>query len=224
MKLRLSTEPENIDFDPRKSAVCVIDMQNWDIKPGGLFDLTGVDTTHGQKVIEPIRTVLFTARAASIPVIYTENVISRARFLRPDESSPWYWKGNWRKLERDPSLERGMCMEGSWAAKTIEELAPMEGDIVIQKDRYSGFVRTNLDWVLRSKDIRYLFFAGIGTPTCVEATARDAFFHEYWPIVLADCCGAISKETHEQALFAIKRRYGWVTSSEHFLNALRAGM
>ena len=68
--------------------------------------------------------------------------------------------------------------------------------------------------------MRHLFITGIGTPTCVEATARDAYFHEYWPILNEDCCGAILPETHEQALFAIKRRYNWTTKSEYVRSAV----
>lgn len=220
MKVKLITEPDPIEFELEKSAVCVVDMQNWDIKPGGFFALTGIDTTHGQRVIQPIRNVVEQARSAGIPVIYTKSVIPRDPLLRPDNSSPWYWKGGAGRHSNDPVLERAMCIEGNWGAEIIEELGPKEGDFVIEKTCYSGFVRTDLDMVLRRRGSRYLFLTGIGTPTCVEATARDAYFHEYWPILLSDCCGAISQETHNQALFAIERRYGWVCLSVDFLNAI----
>ena len=104
--------------------------------------------------------------------------------------------------------------------RSVDELKPTEGDYVIKKQTYSGFVNTDLDVVLRRLGTRYLFFTGIETPTCVEATARDAYFREYWPVLVSDCCGAIMPETHEAALFAIKRRYGWVTNSEALMGAL----
>lgn len=219
MKLTLDAEPEPIPVEPEQSAVCVIDMQNFDIKPGGQFDLLGVDTNHGRKVIEPITKLLEGARSSGIAIIYTQNIIPKDRAKWPGESSPWYWKSR-RNLESSLKLERGMCIEGNWGADIIDELAPQDGDLVIQKTCYSGFVRTDLDLMLHRKNIRYLFLTGIGTPTCVEATARDAYFYEYWPILLADCCGAIAPDTHEQALTAIKRRYGWVTSSDSFLTTL----
>jgi len=219
-RLSLKAQPEPIELDPKASAVCVIDMQNWDVAPGGFFDLTQQDTTHGRKVLEPIKAVLKHARAAGMPVVYTKNVLPRDPRLWPDERSPWYWKTNARQYPTDPALARGMCIEGSWGAEIVEELAPQEGDLVITKTLYSGFVRTQLDVLLRRHGIRYLFLTGIGTPTCVEATARDAYYYEYWPVLIADCCAAKVEETHHQALEAIKRRYGWVTTSADVASAL----
>ncbi len=220
MKLNLNAEPETIEFDPERSAVVVIDMQNFDIAPGGFFDLTGADTNHGRNVIGPIKKVLEGARRLNVPVFYTQNIIPRDPALRPTEESPWYQKSNKRNLEEDPALARGACIDGNWGAEIVDELAPVEGDIVFKKTVYSGFVNTEFDSLLRRRGIKYLFLTGIGTPTCVEATARDAYFHEYWPVLLSDCCGAILPETHEAALFAIKRRYGWVTTSSEFLTKL----
>jgi ureidoacrylate peracid hydrolase len=221
MKVRMAAEPESIEFDPTRSAICVVDMQNHDIKPGGYFDQLGIDTSHGEKVIQPIQSVLAAARAAALPIFYTKMVMPRDRAMWPDASSPWYWKDGLDKHKSDLQLERGMWIDGNWGAEIINELTPLPGELVIPKTCYSGFVRTELDLHLRRHGVRYLFFTGIGTPTCVEATARDAYFYEYWPIVLEDCCGAILPETHNQALFAIKRRYGWVSSSEEFIKALR---
>lgn len=220
MKVPLAAQPEPIEFDPAASAVIVIDMQNYDCTPGGFFDLVGIDFTHGRNVVQPIKRVLDHARAAKVPVVYTEMVLPADRRLWPTGDSPWYRKAHPRQWEGNPELERGLGIEGTWAAQTVDELAPTASDYVIRKQTYSGFVNTDLDVVLRRLGLRHLFFTGIGTPTCVEATARDAYFREYWPVLLADCCGAILPETHEAALFAIKRRYGWVASSDDFLGAL----
>ncbi len=223
MSTVLAAEPQAIEFDPRRSALCVIDMQNWDVKPGGFLALTGQDITHGQSVVEPIRRALAGARAAKMPVVYTKNIVPRDRSRWPDRASPWYAKAHPKQYAaHEPELERGMCLEGSWGADIIEELAPLAAEVVVPKSAFSGFVRTELDVVLRRLDVRYLFLTGIGTPTCVDATARDAYFHEYWTILLEDCCAAKERSTHQQALEPIKRRYGWVSSSELFLAALEA--
>lgn len=221
MQTNLIAEPEPIQVDLSKSALCVIDMQNYDIKPGGFFDKTGVDRTHGERVIKPIQAMLETARSAGMPVIYTKNYMPESRQLWPDESSPWYWKSaGYRADLEDPEIIRGVGIEGTWGAEIVDELAPEDGDYVVPKRLYSAFQRTDFDLILRRLEVRHLFITGIGTPTCVEATARDAYFHEYWPILIEDCCGAILPETHEQALFAIKRRYGWVTKSEYVRSAV----
>jgi ureidoacrylate peracid hydrolase len=220
MKVQLGAEPEPIEIDPAQSAVIVIDMQNYDCTPGGFFDLIGTDFSHGRNVVQPIKRVLDQVREAGVPVIYTEMVLPADRRLWPTPESPWYRKANPRQWEGNPKLEQGLSIDGTWAAQTVDELTPTAADYVIKKQTYSGFVNTDLDVILRRLGVRYLFFTGIGTPTCVEATARDAYFREYWPILLSDCCGAIMPETHEAALFAIKRRYGWVTTSDDLLNAL----
>jgi ureidoacrylate peracid hydrolase len=221
MQTNLMAEPQEIPVDFDKSALCVIDMQNYDVKPGGFFDQTGVDFTHGQRVVEPIRAMLETARAAGMPVIFTKNFIPADRKLWPDESSPWFWKtAGYHADFDDPDILRGVGLEDSWGAEIVEELTPRDGDYVVPKRLYSAFQRTDFDLILRRLGVRHLFITGIGTPTCVEATARDAYFHEYFPILIEDCCGAIMPETHEAALFAVKRRYGWVTTSEHVKSAI----
>jgi ureidoacrylate peracid hydrolase len=220
VKVQLGAEPAPIEFDPRQSAVVVIDMQNYDCTPGGFFDLTGTDFTHGANVIKPIKRLVDFAHENNVPVIYTEQVLPADRRLWPTEDSPWYQKASPKQWEGDPELEKGLGIDGTWAGQTVDELKPTAIDFVVKKPTYSGFVATDLDLILKRLGVRYLFFTGIGTPTCVEATARDAYFHEYWPILVSDCCGAIMPETHEAALFAIKRRYGWVTKSEDVLNAL----
>ena len=225
MNIPLHAEPEPINFDPSKSALCVIDMQNYDIKPGGFFDLTGVDTEHGRRVIEPIKRAVAYSRAASIPIIYTRMVIPADPLMRAGQDSPWYWKSAAYQTDTStPAMERAVGIDGTWGSEIIEELAPETGDYVVAKPLYSAFQRTDFDLILKRLGVRHLFITGIGTPTCVEATARDAYFQEYFPVLLEDCCGGIIPETHGQALTAIKRRYGWVSDLENWASALSEGI
>ena len=91
----------------------------------------------------------------------------------------------------------------------------------MRKSRYNGFANTNLDEVLRTRDIRTLFFMGVATNVCVESTIRDAFFHEYWPVMIADATmQAGPPESQEASLFNIKTFFGWVTHSEDFEKSL----
>ena len=225
MQINLRAEPEDIDFDVAKSALCVIDMQNYDIKPGGFFDLTGVDTEHGRRVIPTIRRALAYARTAGMPVLFTRMVIPADPMLRAGPDSPWYWKSAaYRADLSDPAMAQAVGIDGTWSGEIVEELSPQEGEYVISKNLYSAFQRTDFDLVLKRLGVRHLFVTGIGTPTCVEATARDAYFHEYFPVLIEDCCGGIIPETHEQALFAIKRRYGWVTDLDSWTSAIAEGV
>jgi ureidoacrylate peracid hydrolase len=100
----------------------------------------------------------------------------------------------------------------------VEELKPRAGDMVVLKTRYSGFAGTTLDSQLRTRGIRYLFFAGIATNVCVESTLRDAYFQDYWPILIAD--GAMQAgplAQHDATLFNVENFFGWTVRTEEVL-------
>jgi ureidoacrylate peracid hydrolase len=89
------------------------------------------------------------------------------------------------------------------------------------KTRYSGFARTALDQELHKRNIRYLLFAGIATNVCVESTLRDAFFLDYWPILIADAAMAAGQGAQEATVFNIESFFGWTVSSGELVAQLR---
>lgn len=91
-----------------------------------------------------------------------------------------------RQMNCRPELKGKLLTEGTWDFAIVDELQPEPGDLVVIKTRYSGFAGTTLDSQLRTRGIRYLFFVGIATNVCVESTLRDAYFQDYWPILLVD--------------------------------------
>jgi ureidoacrylate peracid hydrolase len=91
------------------------------------------------------------------------------------------------------------------------------------KTRYSGFAGTTLDSQLRTRGIRYLFFAGIATNVCVESTLRDAYFLDYWPILIVDgTLQAGPAEMQAATLFNVESFFGWTTGSEEVRKLLAA--
>jgi ureidoacrylate peracid hydrolase len=89
---------------------------------------------------------------------------------------------------------------------------------VIVKTRYSGFARTELDAELQARGVRFLFFTGIATNVCVESTLRDAFFLDYWPILITDASMAAGPPAVQEAtLFNIESYFGWTVPSGEFL-------
>jgi ureidoacrylate peracid hydrolase len=93
---------------------------------------------------------------------------------------------------------------------------------VIPKSRYSGFAGTPLDSVLRTRGITHLVFTGIATNVCVESTVRDAFFHEYWPVVVADATMPAGPESQQAAtLFNVETFFGSVTTAADVTDWLR---
>ena len=96
---------------------------------------------------------------------------------------------------------------------------------MITKTRYSGFAGTTLDSQLRVRGIQFLFFAGIAANVCVESTLRDAYFLDYWPILLSDgTMPAGGPSAFEATLFNIESFFGWTVTSEELSARLKSSI
>jgi ureidoacrylate peracid hydrolase len=109
----------------------------------------------------------------------------------------------------------------------IDELKPQPNDLVLGKNRFSGFHGTELDAVLRSRGVNWLIVTGVSTSVCVESTIRDAMFRDYSCVLLADCTAEpigsdLPRTNHEATLFLTQVLFGWVSTSDAFLQALAA--
>ena len=211
--------PEPVEVDLAKSAVVVVDMQNAFASKKGMLDIAGADLSGAPRVVNVISQLVAAARRASIPVVYLQ------MGYKPDlsdgggpESPNWHKEHGIRLMNCRPELKGTLVTEGTWDFAIVDELSPQPGDIVIVKTRYSGFARTRLDAELQSRSVRFLFFTGIATNVCVESTLRDAFFLDYWPILIADACMAAGPPSMQEAtLFNIESYFGWTVPSEEFL-------
>jgi ureidoacrylate peracid hydrolase len=218
----LNARPEQLEVDFARSAIVVVDMQNAFASKGGMLDIAGADLTGVSAVVDAIREVLEAARPAGLPILYLQ------MGYKPDLSnaggprSPNCYKELGMHLMRArPELKGKLVTEGGWDFEIIPELAPHAEDLVIVKTRYSGFAGTTLDSQLRVRDIRYLFFTGIATNVCVESTLRDAYFHDYWPILLTDCTmPAGDRSAQDATIFNVESFFGWTIDSEQLCNAL----
>jgi ureidoacrylate peracid hydrolase len=120
-----------------------------------------------------------------------------------------------------PELKGKLLVEGTWDFQIVDALQPAPHDWVVLKTRYSGFAGTTLDSVLRAREIRYLFFTGIATNVCVESTLRDAYFHEYWPILLTDATMQAGPPAAQQAtIFNVESFFGWTLASQALIDSI----
>lgn len=224
MLVKLNTKPEEIEVDLAKSAIVIVDMQNAFASKGGTLDLAGADLSEAPRVVRTIRRVLDAARAAGTTVAHLQVG------YKPDLSdaggtrSPNYYKETAMHLMcTRPELKGKLLTEGSWDFALVDELAPLPGEIVITKTRYSGFAGTTLDSQLRVRGIQYLFFAGIAANVCVESTLRDAYFLDYWPILVADgTMAAGGQKMYEATLFNVESFFGWTITSDNLRASLGA--
>jgi ureidoacrylate peracid hydrolase len=217
-------EPEAVSLEMDRTAVLVIDMQNAFASPGGMLDLAGIDVGPAREAVANTRMVCEAARSIGLPVVYLTIGYPPDQSTAGGPDSPNPRKELSLRLARErPELKGQLLTFGTWDFQIVDQLAPEPGDMVIVKSRYSGFHGTELDSFLRSRGIRNLLIAGIASNVCVESTIRDAYFHEYWPVMIADASmPAGSAEIHQATLYNVRTFFGWVTTAEDVTTALRA--
>lgn len=89
---------------------------------------------------------------------------------------------------------KGYCVAGTEGTQIIEDLQPLENEIVVKKTRNSAFFGTNLDSILRRLGIENVIISGTQYPNCIRGTAADAMSYDYDVTVVTDCCSAKSEE------------------------------
>jgi ureidoacrylate peracid hydrolase len=221
-RVKIEAEPEPIEIDCSKAAVLVVDMQNAFVNKGGYFDLVGYDVSAAQRIVEPCQRIINAAREKGIKIIYFQMGYSPDLSDKGPPESPYAYKAKVPILLRErPELKDKLYIYGTWGAEIIEELKPCKEDIVIKKQRYDGFVGTNLDLILRTLGIKYLVFVGIATNVCVESTLRRSFFLDYFPILISDAVSQKGPRTMQEAtIWNVQSTFGWVTDSMRFIKAI----
>lgn len=186
---------------PGHAAVLVVDVQNDFCADQGVFGKAGNDLSMVQAMVPRLEHLIAGARQAGVPVVFIQAIYD-AVYLPP----VWY--------ERNVrlSFEVPRCLSGSWGAD-FYRVAPLPGETVVVKHRYSGFVGTELDLILRSRRIQSVIMTGVATNICVESTARDAFMRDYYVVFVDDCSATYLKEQHEGTLTNIELGFGVVTNS-----------
>lgn len=220
----LPARPEPFELRCRASALVIVDMQNAYCSPEGYLDLAGFDISAARPVIEAVTATIGAARAVGMPVVYLQNGWDPDYREAGGPGSPNWAKSNALRLMRQrQELSGRLLAKGSWDYQLVDELKPAPDEYVVQKPRYSGFWATNLDQYLRARGVRTLVFAGVATNVCVESTLRDAFFLEYFPVLVADACfQAGPRFLHEATVYNVERFFGWVTTVAELRAALQA--
>ncbi|MBN1102214.1 MAG: isochorismatase family protein [Deltaproteobacteria bacterium] len=212
-------EPDPIQIEWNRSAVVVVDMQNAFVSAGGMFDLRGFDVTPTQKIIRPIQKICDAARAKGVKIVYIAHVLSPdLREVGPESS---FWYKSVKIYREDTRWKDRFLIRGTWGAEIVEELRPQAADLYVEKSRFSAFFATHLDLILKTYNIKNLFFVGCATNICVEASIRDAAQLGYFPVLIRDAAMHNGPPFMQEAtIFNTKLAYGWVTDSESFFKAL----
>ena len=197
--------------NPSASALLVLHYQNGLVRHEGVFAFSGTPAQiekHG--TLAKTAAVLAASRKAGIPVFYV-NIEYRPGF--PELRKPTY-------PLIESIQERNAFLRGSWDAALPEEIEPGPDDVVVVNFDSSSFSGTDLDRMLRARDIRRLVLAGIATNWIVEGTTRQGAELGYDVTVLEDCCQAFSDELHEFAIKNTLPYFATIGNSTEFIASL----
>jgi ureidoacrylate peracid hydrolase len=216
---KMIAEPEALEIDLARSAVIVVDMQNAFVSKGGMFEARGFDVVSIQRVIEPIRIICDKAREKKVKVIYIAHILSPdLREVGPESS---FWHKSVKAYREDPKWKDKYLIRGTWGSEIVDSLKPKEGDLLVEKPRFSAFFGTNLDTILKTHNIKFLFFTGCATNICVEASVRDAANLSYSPVLISDATANNGPPyMQDGTIHNVKVAFGWVASAENFLKAM----
>ena len=107
-------------------------------------------------------------------------------------------------------------------AEILEEIKPLDNEIVITKGCSGAFNGTNLDQILGNMGLKNLIFCGVATNYCVETSVRDAGDRDYNVILLHDASAGFTQEQDEMAFQVLNETYAKVKSTDEVLGQIRA--
>jgi nicotinamidase-related amidase len=198
-------------MDPSKTAVVLVEFQNDFTTDGGALHGAVAEVMEQTDMIEHTQAAVAAARSAGATIIHS-----------PIQFAPGY-----NEITAHPYgilkgvVDTNAFVKGSWGAEIVGDVAPEEGDIVLEGKRgLDAFASTNLDFILRSKGVQTVALAGFLTNCCVESTMRSAYERGYEVVTLTDCLGATSMAEHENAITYDYPMFSKPMTADEFAGAL----
>jgi len=193
--------------DKFRCALLVIDMQNDFCSLEGNMAKMGRDVTLIQEMIPNLSRLLEICRSVGIRIIFMRMVHSAWT-----DSPAWVDKLNSKNVRK-----------GTWGCEFYHGFEPHETDWVVEKHRYSAFINTDLDTVLRARGINTIIVTGVNSDQCVDGTAKHAFQLDYYVFLVKDCIATDSQTLTQAVLTMAEKSYAWIVSSEEIIEILNVG-
>jgi nicotinamidase-related amidase len=220
--IEVPAEPSSFRLIAGQTALIVIDMQRDFLLPGGFGESLGNDVAQLLKVVPPLVDLIAAARTAGVMVIHTreghEPDLSDCPPAKLNRGAPSKRIGDDGKYGR-------ILIRGEYGHDIVDELAPIDGEVVIDKPGKGAFYATELQDILTEAGITQLLVTGVTTEVCVHTTTREANDRGYECMVVSDCVGSYFPEFQRVGLDMIKAQggiFGWVAETAAVIPALHA--
>lgn len=218
--MKINAQPFAYEFDPAHTALVLIDMQRDFIEPGGFGETLGNDVSLLEAIVPATQAVLSAWRAAGGLVVHTREA------HRPDLSDCPPAKrnrGNPRLRIGDAGPMGRILVAGEPGNQIIDALAPVAGELVIDKPGKGAFYATGLHELLQARGITHLIFGGVTTEVCVQTSMREANDRGYDCLLLEDCTESYFPQFKAATVDMIRAQgaiVGWTSTGA----ALRAAL
>jgi len=215
--------PFPFEFELKTTALVLIDMQRDFMEPGGFGQSLGNDVALLQAIVPATQALLQAWRKAGGLVVHTRES------HRPDLSDcppAKRARGNPGLRIGDPGPMGRILVQGEPGNQIIEALAPVEGEIVIDKPGKGAFYATGLHETLQGRGITHLLFGGVTTEVCVQTSMREANDRGYDSLLIEDCTESYFPAFKAATLAMVRAQgaiVGWTAPSAPLLAALRRG-
>jgi len=220
MTQAIAAQPFGFDFDLEHAALVIIDMQRDFVEPGGFGASLGNDVTRLQAIVPTVQALLLAWRAAGALVVHTRE--GHAPDLHDCPPA--------KRLRGAPSLRIGdlgpmgrVLVIGEPGHAIVPALAPIDGELVIDKPGKGAFYATPLQAELQARGITQLVLMGVTTEVCVQTTMREANDRGYDCLLVEDGTESYFPEFKAAALAMITAQggiVGWTAPAATLIAAL----
>jgi biuret amidohydrolase len=219
--IEIAANPFPFRFDLARTALVIIDMQRDFVEPGGFGETLGNDVTRLQAIVPTVRAVLDDWRKVGGFVVHTRES------HRPDLTDC----PSAKRLRGQPQLRIGdvgpmgrILVQGEPGNQIVAALAPLAGELVIDKPGKGAFYATVLHAELQQRQISHLVFMGVTTEVCVQTSMREANDRGYDCLVVEDATESYFPEFKSATLAMMTAQgaiVGWSTPSAVLRPALK---
>jgi nicotinamidase-related amidase len=218
--MRIDANPFSYEFDLDKTALVLIDMQRDFIEPGGFGETLGNDVSLLEAIVPATKRTLEAWRAAGGLVVHTREAhksdLSDCPPAKRNRGNPTLRIGDEGPMGR-------ILVVGEPGNQIIDALAPVDGELVIDKPGKGAFYATGLHEILGQRGITHLLFGGVTTEVCVQTSMREANDRGYDCLLLEDCTESYFPAFKAAAVEMIRAQgaiVGWTAPSGALLAAL----